>query len=185
MEAIAIPDSNDESDLENAVVATFCNDTADARVPLAVALYAQGKSGKEVAAALGIERTTLWRLCQQYPIEQLAAAEAETRARPALLKLSANLEQAAEVICKATRGELDPEPVGEGGISYARAQLQLQGAKTTVGLLAKLLERAQQQGRPPPITVPSQAGTQQKSAADIIAAAREAHRSRALGKGGK
>lgn len=125
---------------------------------------------------------TLWRWCQQWPLEQLAAAEADARARPALLKLSANLEAAAEVICKATAGELEPEVVGEGGISYARAQLQLQGAKTTVGLLAKLLERAQQQGRPPPITVPSKAGAAPKSAADIIAAAREAHRGR-LGRG--
>lgn len=134
MEA-AISEIEQDYGFENRHVATFCNGTGDSRIAIAVAALAEGKSYKLAAAAAGINSITLWRWCQKWPIEAMAAAEAETRARPALLRMTAKLEAAAEVLAKHVDGDIDPDEIEVERLRHA-------AAKTLIGLVRDLMDRA-------------------------------------------
>ncbi len=131
----AITEIEQDYGFENRHVATFCNGTGDSRIAIAVAALAQGKSYKLAAAAAGVNSITLWRWCQKWPIEAMAAAEAETRAKPALLRMTAKLEAAAEVLAKHVDGDIDPEQIEVERLRHA-------AAKTLIGLVRDLMDRA-------------------------------------------
>lgn len=159
-------------DFASSQVATFCNQLADARIRIVVAALARGKSQKQAAAEAGVDRITLYRWCQQHPeIEQMAAMEADALARPPLLRLSANLDAAVDVLCAHTKGEVD------GDIEVER--LRQSAAKTTLGLLVKLIDRAAE--RRGEVVTTGSSKARELSTAELIERARELRR---LQKGG-
>lgn len=131
----AITEIEQDYGFENRHVASFCNGVGDARIAIAVAALAQGQSYKLAAAAAGVNSITLWRWCKQYPIEAMAAAEAETRARPALLRMTAKLEAAAEVLARHVDGEIAADDIEV-------ERLRASAAKTLIGLVRDMMARS-------------------------------------------
>lgn len=123
-------------EIHSSQVAQALADIDDPRVTLCVALQATGKRGSDVWRTAGCsDRVVYWRLRQRYPIDAMAAAESEARARGALMRLSNKLNAAADVVCDMVDGHID-----EGHIKAE--QLRLKAATTVIGTMMKVIERA-------------------------------------------
>lgn len=123
-------------------MAAFCAEVGDPRVAMAVAAMAKGLRFSEVCDAVNIDKTTLGRWRAQYPLEQLAAVECQARARPAMMRLTANLEEAARVLERHTRGDVDRRNLGV-------ERLRQGAARATIALVERVLATAEENRRDP------------------------------------
>lgn len=126
---------------------TLFNILQDERKVRAVLARAEGKSWKEVAAAAGVERTILWMWRYSHPIDQLVAQLVLQGVKSAVVRITANAEDAADVVSAHLKGEVDPDMIEVERLKSA-------AAKTTLGVALKLAEKAaemeQERKRVPP-----------------------------------
>lgn len=117
---------------------------------------AEGKSWKQVEAVTGVDYSTIWLWRREHPIDRLVAQLALDTAKSALVRMTAKMEQAADVVCDhldgtftATATEVDGQGTAFKVVDYEAERLRAQAAKTMLGVVAKLIERAQEKGEPP------------------------------------
>lgn len=114
---------------------------------------AEGKSWKQVEAVTGVDYSTIWLWRREHPIDRLVAQLALDTAKSALVRMTAKMEQAADVVCDHLDGTFTATALDEQSgvrvVDYEAERLRAQAAKTMLGLVAKLIERAQGTGEPP------------------------------------
>lgn len=142
----------------------------DARRVTVCLKRAEGASWKQCAAAAGVTDDTiiLWR--RRWPMDELITQLTMRTARAGVVRIAARMEGAADAVCDHLDGTLKYDIDTE--------RLRSTAAKTTLGLVLKLLEVAPAQGT----SSAKQKANGEISTAELIRRAREI---RSLGRGNK
>lgn len=141
----------------NSLDSTLFNILQDERKVRAVLARAEGKSWKEVATIAGVERTMLWHWRHTHPIDQLVAQLVVQGVKSAVIRITAQAEEAADVISAHLKGEFGIAAKDEEGntvlvASFDAERLRSAAAKTVLGTALKLVEAAAEHERKlPPV----------------------------------
>ena len=152
----AIADEPTAPDLDR----TLLNILQDERKVLAVLARVEGKSWKEVAIIAGVERTQLWSWRHSHPIDQLVAQLVVQGVKSAVVRITAQAEEAADVISNHVRGQFGIATKDENGdpiliADYNAERLRLAAAKTVLDTALKLVEAAAEHERKQPPARPA------------------------------
>jgi hypothetical protein len=147
--------------------ATLRNILQDERKVRAVLARAEGKSWKEVAAAAGVDRVQIWKWRHMCPFDQLVAKLVLDGVKSAVVRITAQAEDAADVISSHLKGEFGIATKDENGdpiliADYDAERLRSAAAKTVLGTALKLVEAAAEHERKQPMrpALPAQSGAQ-------------------------
>ena len=160
MTEAAITTEPPDADLDR----TLLNILQDERKVRAVLARVEGRSWKEVAQIAGVERTQLWSWRHTHPIDQLVAQLVLQGVKSAVIRITAQAEEAADVISAHLKGEFGIATKDENGdpilvADYDAERLRSAAAKTVLGTALKLVEAAAEHERKQPMrpALPAQA----------------------------
>lgn len=128
-----------EDEARDPEVANFCLSLPNARAGVVVLALARGLTKKEAAAKAGVDKGTVQRWCNQYPIEEMALRETEALAMNGLRRLAGAMDEASAAIAAHARGE--------GLEDKGAAMLQQSACKFIVQTIGPVLKERQQRLR--------------------------------------
>lgn len=171
MEAAIADEPHEIADVDE----TICDKPLPPGLEEAVIERASGATWHATAKRAGVSPATIHRWRLEYPFDIMVSQVIRDTTAEGMLILSSRFKKAAQLEADYLDGEIDGESVGEGGTSYAKAQLRYSAAK---GLMARVMRAWEYSEQLKGVSVqqPRRQPDQKRDARQLVADAREAKR---------